>query len=277
MSASSSDSLRGHADVREAAALLSAALRDGVACDPVRPRLEPHGIDAAYAVQSRLTDEALSAGRRIVGRKIGLTSVAVQKQLGVDQPDFGILFDDMEYGSGQEVPLSRLIQPKVEAEIAFVFERDLDVERPSLGHVLNAIGYALPAIEIVDSRVRDWKISILDTIADNASSGLYVLGGSPRKVDAFDLALCGMSLEQGGEPVSVGCGAACLGNPLNAVVWLARTVARIGRPLRAGDVVLSGALGPMVPVKPGDVFEARVSGLGSVSAVFSNDSSPREA
>ncbi len=270
MSASSFEALRGNADVREAAALLGAAQRTRAACDPVRPLLEPHGIDAAYAVQHLLTEDALASGRRIVGRKIGLTSAAVQKQLGVDQPDFGILFDDMEYGSGQEVPLSRLIQPKVEAEIAFVFERDLDAERPSLGHVLNAVGYALPAIEIVDSRVRDWKIGILDTIADNASSGLYVLGGAPRKVDAFDLALCGMSLEQGGEPVSVGCGAACLGNPLNAVVWLARTVARIGRPLRAGDVVLSGALGPMVPVKPGDVFEARVSGLGSVSAVFSN-------
>lgn len=271
MSASSSERLHDEAGVREAAARLAAALRDGVACDPVKPLLEAHGVDAAYAVQERLTESALAAGRRIVGRKIGLTSVAVQTQLGVDQPDFGILFDDMEYGSGQEVPLSRLIQPKVEAEIAFVIERDLDVERPALGHVLNAIGYALPAIEIVDSRVRDWKIGILDTIADNASSGLYVLGGSPRKVDAFDLDLCGMSLEKGGEPVSVGCGAACLGNPLNAVVWLARTVARLGRPLRAGDVVLSGALGPMVPVAHGDVFEARVSGLGKVVATFSEE------
>lgn len=277
MSASSFDSLLASAQVRKAAHLLGEATRTAVACDPVKPLLEDAGIDAAYAVQHVLTEQALAAGRRIVGRKIGLTSMAVQKQLGVDQPDFGILFDDMEYGSGQEVPLSRLIQPKVEAEIAFVFERDLDAERPALGHVLNAIGYALPAIEIVDSRVRDWKISILDTIADNASSGLYVLGGSPKKVDALDLALCGMSLEQGGEPVSVGCGAACLGNPLNAVVWLARTMARTGRPLRAGDVVLSGALGPMVPVKPGDVFEARISGLGNVSAVFSRDTAPREA
>lgn len=271
MSASSFDVLTASAGVRQAAAHLSGALRDGVACDPVRPLLEDAGIDAAYAAQHLLTEAAVESGRRIVGRKIGLTSLAVQKQLGVDQPDFGILFDDMEYGSGQEVPLSRLIQPKVEAEIAFVFERDLDVEHPGLGHVLNAIGYALPAIEIVDSRVRDWKISIFDTIADNASSGLYVLGGLPKKVDAFDLALCGMSLEKAGEPVSVGCGSACLGNPLNAVVWLARTVARIGRPLRAGDVVLSGALGPMVPVQPGDVFEARISGLGRVTAAFSKE------
>lgn len=271
MSASSFEALLGHADIRQAAALLSQAQQSRTSCDPVKPLLEAHGIDAAYAVQQLQTQAALDAGRRIVGRKIGLTSVAVQTQLGVDQPDFGALFDDMEYGNGQEVPLSRLIQPKVEAEIAFVLERDIDSERPSLGNVLNAIGYALPAIEIVDSRVRDWKISILDTIADNASSGLYVLGGAPKKIDSFDLALCGMSMELAGEPVSVGCGAACLGNPLNAVLWLARTLARVGSPLRAGDVVLSGALGPMVPVKPGDVFEARISGLGQVSAVFSKE------
>lgn len=271
MSASSFEQLTGSAPVRESARVLGEAARTVRACAPVRGLIEDGGIDAAYAVQELLTRQALAEGRRIVGRKVGLTSVAVQKQLGVDQPDFGMLFDDMAYGDGQEVPLSRLIQPKVEAEIAFVLERDLDEERPTLAHVLNAIGYALPAIEIVDSRVRDWKISIFDTIADNASSGLYVLGGSPRKVDAFDLRLCGMSLEQAGEPVSLGCGAACLGNPFNAVVWLAQTAARTGRPLRAGDTVLSGALGPMVPVKPGDVFEARISGLGRVAAVFSRE------
>lgn len=277
MSASSFEALLDGGPVREAARLLGEAAAAVAPCDPVRPLIESAGIDAAYAVQHLLAEEAIRSGRRVVGRKIGLTSTAVQAQLGVDQPDFGVLFDDMEYGSGEEVPLARLIQPRVEAEIVFVMERDLDAERPALGDVLNAIGYALPAIEIVDSRVRDWKISIFDTIADNASSGLYVLGGSPKKIDAFDLALCGMSLERGGEPVSVGCGAACLGNPLNAVVWLARTVARLGRPLRAGDVVLSGALGPMVTVGPGDVFEARISGLGSVSAVFSNDAASREA
>ncbi len=271
MSASSFELLLDAAPVRDAARVLGGAAQSVTPCDPVRPLLESAGIDAAYAVQHLLTAQALERGRRLVGRKIGLTSVAVQKQLGVDQPDFGMLFDDMAYGDGEEVPLSRLIQPKVEAEIAFVFDRDLDAERPTLGHVLGAIGYALPAIEIVDSRVRDWKISIFDTIADNASSGLYVLGGSPKKIDAFDLRLCGMSLEQAGEPVSLGCGAACLGNPLNAVVWLAQTAARTGRPLRAGDTVLSGALGPMVPVQPGDVFEARISGLGRVAAAFSRE------
>lgn len=268
MSASSSEAVGLRDGVHEAAARLGAAGRDRAACEPVAPLLAPLGLEGAYAVQKLLAGEALATGRRIVGRKIGLTSAAVQAQLGVDQPDFGRLFDDMEYGSGQDVPLSRLIQPKVEAEIAFVLERDLDMARPSFGEVVSAIGYALPAIEIVDSRVRDWKIGILDTVADNASSGLYVLGGVPKKIDAIDLALCGMSLELRGEPVSVGCGAACMGNPLNAVAWLARTVAALGDPLRAGDVVLSGAVGPMVPVQAGDVFEARISGLGSVSAVF---------
>lgn len=272
MSASNFDPGLAEAEpVRQAAARLAEAERERTPCDPVRPLLESGGVAAAYAVQQRLTEAAEAGGRRAVGRKIGLTSVAVQKQLGVDQPDFGMLFDDMAFGDGNEVPLSRLIQPKVEAEIAFVLERDIDTESPSLGHVVNAIGYALPAIEIVDSRVRDWKISIWDTIADNASSGLFVLGGTPKKIDAFDLGLCGMSLERAGEPVSVGCGAACLGNPLNAALWLARTAAATGRPLRAGDIVLSGALGPMVPVSTGDVFEARISGLGRVSAVFSRE------
>lgn len=271
MSASSSEAIAAGAGIRRAADWLAQAARTGVPCDPVKPLLEDAGIDAAYAVQALLSEAAERDGRRVIGRKVGLTSFAVQKQLGVDQPDFGMLFDDMAFGDAQEVPLSRLIQPKVEAEIAFVLERDLDAERPSMGHVLNAIGYALPAIEIVDSRVRDWKISIHDTIADNASSGLFVLGGTPKKIDAFDLRLCGMSLEKAGEPVSLGCGAACLGNPLNAVLWLAQTASRTGRPLRAGDIVLSGALGPMAAVQPGDVFEARISGLGRVAAAFSGE------
>jgi 2-keto-4-pentenoate hydratase len=264
MSASNSEA----AGVTTAHAALSNAAKSRSPCDPVRPLIEPLGIAGAYAVQSRGTAEALQSGRRIVGAKIGLTSHAVQRQLGVDQPDFGILFDDMEFGDDAPIPLSRLIQPKVEAEIAFVLERDLAFERPTLAQVTSAIAFALPAIEIVDSRVRDWKISIYDTIADNASSGLFVLGGAPRKLDAIDLKLCGMRLENRGEPLSTGCGAACLGNPLNAVVWLARTMASVGQPLRAGMTILSGALGPMVPVKAGEVYEARISGLGRVAAAF---------
>lgn len=257
--------------IATAHAALSKAAKTHTPCDPVRALIEPLGIAGAYEVQAKSTAEALQAGRRIVGAKVGLTSLAVQKQLGVDQPDFGLLFDDMEFGDDAPVPISRLIQPKVEAEIAFVLAKDLDSERPTLAQVTTAIAYALPAIEIVDSRVRDWKISIYDTIADNASSGLFVLGGSPRKIDTLDLKLCGVRLENRGEPVSTGCGAACLGNPLNAVVWLAGTLARLGQPLRAGTTILSGALGPMVPVKAGEVYEARISGLGRVAAAFTTE------
>ena len=260
-----------HQNIEKAGSRLAAAWRSREACDPVRALVEPLGLDGAYAVQKRALADRLAEGSRVVGCKIGLTAASVQKQLGVDQPDYGLLLDDMEYGDGAEIPVSRLIQPKVEAEIAFVLDRDLDGPSVTLPEVMRAVAYAVPAIEVVDSRVRDWKISVFDTIADNASSGLYVLGGVARKIDALDLRLCGMSLENRGEPVSTGCGAACLGNPLNALAWLARRMAELQQPLRAGQVVLSGALGPMVPMTPGEVYEARISGLGSVSAVFGKE------
>ena len=235
---------------------------------PVREFLAVGGIAAAYAAQEVNTERALLAGRRLVGRKIGLTSLAVQKQLGVDQPDCGMLFHDMAVPDGWDVPANKLIQPKVEAEIAFVIGRDLVDERLTIADILRATEFALPAIEIVDSRIADWKIGILDTIADNASSGLYVLGAQPKTLAGLDLRMAGMVMEHMGEPVSVGAGAACLGDPLSATLWLANTMARAGRPLKAGDTVLSGALGPMVTVKRGGVYEARIEGLGSVRAAF---------
>jgi 2-keto-4-pentenoate hydratase len=258
-------------DVSAVADVLITASKTRVSCDPVRAKIERYGLAGAYAVQQRLEMDAAAGGQKIVGRKIGLTAVAVQAQLSVDQPDCGFLTDAMEYGDGMEVPMSRLLQPRVEAEIAFVLAKDLDQEGLSLGVIMNSIAFAVPAIEIVDSRIRNWKISIFDTVADNASAGLFVLGGTARKLEQLDLRLCGMSLEHQGEPVSVGCGAACLGNPLNAVLWLARTMLRHGRPLMAGQIVLSGALGPMVPVVAGSAYTARISGLGSVTANFSKD------
>jgi 2-keto-4-pentenoate hydratase len=238
---------------------------------PIRELLPEGALDQAYAAQEINTERWLANGRRLVGRKIGLTSLAVQKQLGVDQPDYGMLFDDMAIPDGWEIGRKQLIQPKVEAEVAFVLERDLDQERLTIADVLRAIAFALPAIEVVDSRIKDWKIGILDTIADNASSGLYVLGATPKKLENLDLRLAGMVMESAGEPISVGAGAACLGNPLSAVLWLAKTMARVGRPLQAGDTVMSGALGPMVGVKWGDVVEARIEGLGSVRAAFAGE------
>lgn len=250
---------------------LAEALRSRTPCDPVKPYLEPWGLESAYAVQRLLIEDRLDAGECIVGHKIGLTSVSVQRQLGVDQPDCGVLTDAMEYGDREEIPFSHLIQPKVEAEIAFILERDLDMNTISLAEVMRSIAYAAPAIEVVDSRIRDWKISIFDTVADNASSAAFVLGGAARKIDRLDLRLCGMRLDHRGEAVSSGCGAACLGNPLNALKWLARKMMSLDQPLRAGQAILSGALGAMVTVTAGEVYEASISGLGSVTAAFSRE------
>jgi len=257
--------------IQQVADKIFEAHRLGAPCAPVRDLLPEGGLDQAYAAQEINTERWLGEGRRLVGRKIGLTSLAVQKQLGVDQPDYGMLFDDMAIPDGWEIGRKQLIQPKVEAEVAFVLERDLDQERLTIADVIRAIAFVLPAIEVVDSRIKDWKIGILDTIADNASSGLYVLGGAPKKLENLDLRSAGMVMESAGESISVGAGAACLGDPLSAVLWLAKTMARVGRPLKAGDTVMSGALGPMVGVKWGDVVEARIAGLGSVRAAFAKE------
>jgi len=239
-----------------------------VPISPIAPLLPERSLDAAYAVQEANTRAALAAGRRLVGRKIGLTSVAVQRQLGVDQPDYGMLFADMEVQDGDTIPAGTLLQPKVEAEIAFVIGASLPRTDPTSTEILDAIEWVVPALEIVDSRIADWKISIHDTIADNASSGRYVLGGPAQRIDGLDLRLAGMVLERNGDPTSFGAGMACLGHPLHAVRWLASVMAKRGHPLAAGDIVLSGALGPMVAASPGDRFTAHVNGLGSVSVRF---------
>ncbi len=236
---------------------------------PVAPIQDSIGsVDEAYQVQELNTSHWVESGRRLTGRKIGLTSIAVQRQLGVDQPDYGMLFADMAVDDGAEVAAGRLIQPKVEAEIAFVLGADLPHPDTTSAEVIQAIDFAVAAIEIVDSRIADWQISFFDTVADNGSSGLYVVGSQPVPLSDFDPISCGMTLERGGEPVSVGAGSACLGSPISAAAWLARTMAAAGRPLSAGDTILSGALGPMVTADPGDAFEARISGLGSVSVSF---------
>jgi 2-keto-4-pentenoate hydratase len=247
---------------------LRRAEETGAPCGPIRDHLPEGDVEAAYAVQRANTEFWTKQGRRLVGRKIGLTAKAVQRQLGVDQPDFGMLLADRTVGDGEEIDPGLVMQPRVEAEIALIIERDLTVERPTVADVIRATAFAVPAIEVVSSRIADWDIRIVDTIADNASFGLYVLGGPPRSLDGLDLRLCGMVMERRGEPISLGAGAACLGNPLNAAVWLARKMVEVGMPLQAGDVIMTGALGPMAPVDRGDVIEARISGLGSVRAVF---------
>lgn len=236
--------------------------------DPIAGEIGDGNIEIAYAVQSEVTRRGIAGGRRLVGRKIGLTSKAVQQQLGVDQPDYGALFADMEVATGEAIATARLIQPRVEAEIALVLERDLDGEDVTLGELMRATAYAVAALEVVDSRIRDWKISILDTVADNGSSARYVLGASPRRLTDVDLEACGMTMTRNGTIVSVGCGSACLGHPLRAALWLARAMARAGQPLRGGDVVLTGALGPVSPVSASEFYEARISNFGPVSVTF---------
>ncbi|MER5889237.1 fumarylacetoacetate hydrolase family protein [Streptomyces sp. NPDC001941] len=257
--------------VRTAAERIERAWRTGVPCAPVRDVLPAGDLDTAYAVQSLLTDRRLAEGRRVTGWKIGLTSAVVQEQLGVDTPDFGVLLDDAVVPDGADLPWGTVLQPKAEAEVALVLEHDLTHERHTVADVIRATGFALPAIEVVGSRIRDWDITAVDTIADNASSGAYVLGTRPVSLRDLDLRTAGMVLERRGEPVSTGAGAACLGHPLHAAVWLADTLVRLGHPLRAGDTVLTGALGPMTAVAPGDVLEARIEGLGSVRAAFGTD------
>jgi len=259
-------------NIQQAADRLWNAWESGEAAAPVRDLIGDSDVDAAYKVQEINTRRWLAGEERVLsGRKIGLTAKAVQAQLGVDQPDYGMLYDDMEVADGEEIPLHRCQQPKVEAEVAFVIAAPLTGGHIKMVDLMASVGFALPAIEVVGSRVKDWDIRITDTIADNASSGLYVLGQQPRRLGEFDPRLCGMVMTRRGEPVSVGAGAACLGSPLNAALWLARKMARAGHPLQPGDVVLSGALGPMVAAEPGDVFEARINGLGSVRAVFAKE------
>jgi 2-keto-4-pentenoate hydratase len=252
----------------EAAERLRQAHETHAPCEAIRSLLPHDDVAAAYAVQETNTEHRLRSGRRLIGRKIGLTSKAVQAQFGVDRPDYGMLFDDMDVPLGEEIELHRVLQPRVEAEIGFIFGRDIDQEMPTTVDILRATDCVVAAIEIVGSRIANWDIRIVDTLADNASSGLFVLGHQLGRLADIDVVDCGMSLDRGGSLVSSGTGRACLGSPISAVVWLARAMTSLGRPLRAGDVVLSGALGPMVPVRPGDQFEARIGGLGSVRVAF---------
>ncbi|MFC4312288.1 2-keto-4-pentenoate hydratase [Steroidobacter flavus] len=261
--------------IAAASAALQKAWATGQACAPVRDLLPPNDIAAAYAVQQDGVRQRLVAGRRLVGRKIGLTSRVVQRQLGVDQPDYGMLFDDMDVPLGSAIDCRRLHQPKVEAEVGFILGRDLDDMRLTTADVLAAVDYAVAAIEIVGSRIANWDIRLVDTIADNASSGMYVLGHEPRRLTECDVVHASMRMTRGEEVVSTGAGTACMGSPLSAVLWLAKTAAQLGQPLRRGDVVLSGALGAMVAVKPGDLFEAHIEGLGSVQALFAPEESGR--
>ena len=237
----------------------------GATIAPMRETLEPGDGTTAYAIQDVNTRFWQGQGRRIIGRKIGLTAKAVQTQLGVDQPDYGVLFDDMLVEDGGTLAASRLIQPKAEAEVALVLRDAITMPNPTRADVAAATECAIAAIEVVDSRIADWKITFADTVADNGSSAFFVLGQDRCPLDGLDLYTCGMAMEINGAVASLGAGAACLGHPLEAAAWLARVMVGNGTPLGAGDIVMTGALGPMVAIQPGDHVEAKIGGLGSVS------------
>lgn len=252
----------------EAAASL---LRDaylGGAIPPLREYLDPVDIVGAYAVQSINTRYWEAQGRRIVGRKAGLTAKAVQQQLGVDQPDFGVLFGDMRIDDGGTLHPAQCLQPKAEAEIAFVLGKDLPSAETTPEQVADAVATVHAAIEIVDSRIADWKITFADTVADNGSSAFFVLADEGKPLAGLDIYTAGMAMEINGALVSLGAGAAALGHPLNAAAWLAQTLAARGEPLKAGDVLLAGALGPMVAMAPGDRVRAIVGGIGECSFTY---------
>jgi len=246
---------------------LRAAYTDGVV-PPMRDGLDPVDVVGAYAVQTINTSFWEAQGRRIVGRKAGLTAKAVQEQLGVDQPDFGVLFDDMRVADGGVLDAAKCIQPKAEAEIAFVLSADLPSPDTTPEDVAAAVATVHAAIEIVDSRIADWKITFADTVADNGSSAFFVLADEGLPLAGLDLAGAAMTMMVGGKVASTGIGAAALGNPLNAAAWLARTLAEAGEPLKAGDILLAGALGPMVALTPGDEIRIEITGIGACSFTF---------
>ncbi len=222
-------------------------------------------IESAYQIQNLITEKKIADGAKVIGKKIGLTSFVVQKQLGVDEPDFGILTDTMQIRNFGDLPFKDLMQPKAEAEWAFILKHNLDDDDLGIKKVISAIDHARVAIEIVGSRIENWNIKITDTIADNASASHFVLGDEKIDMSCIDLENCQMKMFKNGDLVSEGTGKACMGNPLNAVIWLAQTMQKNDNPLKKGDIVLSGALGPMTDLIPGDEISAKIDNFKNVN------------
>jgi 2-oxopent-4-enoate/cis-2-oxohex-4-enoate hydratase len=236
--------------------------------DPLTDREPEITIEDAYRIQLRMIQRRLDTGETIVGKKIGVTSKVVMDMLKVDQPDFGQMTSGMVLNEGEAIRIDTLIAPRAEAEVAFILKRDLMGPGVTTADVLRATDCVMPCFEIVDSRIKDWKIRIQDTVADNASCGVLSLGGQRKSPRQLDLALAGMVLEKNGEVASTTAGASVQGSPVNAVAWLANTLGRLGIGLKAGEVILSGSQSPLVPVKAGDSLHCSVGGLGSTSVRF---------
>lgn len=251
--------------INQAAQILFEAQEKYETCLPIREIIGENDIETAYAIQRVNIEKRIAAGAKRIGAKIGLTSLAVQKQLGVDQPDFGILLSGTQVLNRGEISVKEILQPKAEAEIAFILKNDLLSVNNTERDILEATEYVCAAIEIVGSRVENWNIRITDTVADNASASHFVLGDEKYNPNEVDMVNCKMSLNKNGNIVSEGSGAACMGSPVAAVVWLANTMSALGTPLQKGDIILSGALGPMCAAEANNCFEATIEGFGKVS------------
>ncbi len=253
---------------RQAANALAAAERDSAAIDPLTQTL--HGIDVedAYVIQVLQVGDRLAEGRQLQGFKVGLTAAAMQEMLGVAEPDYGHLLDDMFVADGGTIPASRLCAPRAEVEVAFVLKDRLQGPGVSANDVIEATAHLKPAIEVIDSRIRDWKIKLPDTIADNASSARVVVGSGAVPVGAVDLPAIGAVLRRNGQIVETGTGSAVMGNPAEAVAWLANTLHAFGVTLEPGWLVLPGSCTRAVDVAPGDLIEGEFDGLGRVRVSF---------
>jgi 2-oxopent-4-enoate/cis-2-oxohex-4-enoate hydratase len=248
---------------------LYTALENRTTVKPLTERYPDITVQDAYQISKVITDNRVAAGERIIGKKIGLTSKAVQNMLGVGEPDFGFLTDGMAYSQGQEMPISKqLIQPKAEGEIAFILKKNLLGPGLTAADVIAATECVMPCFEVVDSRVENWNIKIQDTVADNASCGLFVLGDTAVSPRSVDLRTVGMVVEKNGAVLSTGAGAAALGSPVNSVMWLANTLGEFGIPLKAGEVILSGSLVPLESVQAGDFMSVSIGGIGAASVRF---------
>lgn len=255
----------------EAAELLARAYETRAPVEPLVDKYAELTLDDAYEIQLMQVNRRLAEGRRVRGHKVGLTSLAMQRQLGVDEPDYGHLLDDMFHLERLPVPVDRFLAPRIEPEVAFVLGRRLEGPGVTVADATAAVDFVVPALEIIDSRIRDWKIGLRDTVADNASSGGVVLGSRPTRPYALDLRLVGCNLVRNGELAATGAGGAVLGAPINAVVWLANTLGAWGVALEAGHVILPGSMAPALPVAGGDSVTATVAGMGSVTATFSRE------
>lgn len=253
--------------IQDAAERLRQAYDSGIACAPVRDLLAGD-MKAAYAVQALNRDHWLKAGRRAVGYKIALSNRAAQKAMNLAEPAYGILYADMLMGDGDEVAPGRVMQPRVEGEVAIVLDRDLDMEQPTLADVIRAVGYCLPAIEVVGGRIANLDAKPVDLVADNANGGAFVLGAPARRLDGLDLRRMTMSMTRNGSPAGSGTGEAVYGSPLHALAWLAAKLVADEMPLHAGDVIMTGTYFAMQAAAPGDRFEVDAEGLGRCAVSF---------